>query len=179
MKFFEETIERKEIYSGRILSLHVDQVKLPDGQTSFREIVDHKNAVAVLAIDNGNIIFVKQFRKAVEKMMMEIPAGLIEEGELPEEAAARELQEEIGLKPQRMIFLGKMLLSPGFTNETTMLFFADDFEQSRLEPDDDEFVQTVKIPVETAGMLFRRGKFSDAKTACALGRFFSMNHSLF
>lgn len=174
MHFYEKTIARQEIFKGRILNLWVDTVQLQDGHTSYREIVDHKNAVAVLPVVNDQIFFVKQFRKAVEKVLTEIPAGLIEADELAETAAVRELQEEIGLKPKKLVFLGKMLPSPGFTNETTMLYYADSFEESRLEPDDDEFIQVVKMPVRTVKKLFQQGKFSDAKTACALGYFFSL-----
>lgn len=174
MQFFEKTITREEIFKGRILNLWVDTVQLQDGHTSYREIVDHKNAVAVLPVVKDQIYFVKQYRKAVEKVLTEIPAGLIEADELPEAAAGRELQEEIGLKPERLIFLGKMLPSPGFTNETTMLYYADTFEESQLKPDDDEFIQIIKIPVRTVKKLFQQGKFSDAKTVCALGYFFSL-----
>lgn len=99
MKFFEKTIASKEIYNGRILNLKVDEVELPDGGTSFRELVDHKQGVGILPVRGNRIIFVRQFRKAIEKVILEIPAGLVEAGEDPKEAAVRELQEEIGLKP--------------------------------------------------------------------------------
>ena len=83
MKFFEKTIASKEIYNGRILNLKVDEVELPDGGTSFRELVDHKQGVGILPVKGNRIIFVRQFRKAIEKVILEIPAGLVEAGEDP------------------------------------------------------------------------------------------------
>ncbi len=174
MNHIEKKISSEEIYNGRILRLHVDKVELPNGKTSIRECVDHKNAVAVLARRDDCFVFVRQCRYAVGKILLEIPAGLLEENEDPKDAAIRELQEEVGLKPQNLHFFGKMMPSPGFTDETTSLFFSDSFEEHALTPDDDEFIQVVLIPVDTAYMLYSHGFFEDAKTACALGYYFSM-----
>ncbi len=174
MCLFEKTIASEEIYNGRILNLKVDQVSLPDGSTSMRELVDHKDGVAVLPVKGDRIIFVKQFRKAIERVILEIPAGLVEPGENPEAAAVRELQEEIALKPQNLYALGKMWPSPGFCNEVTSLYLATEFTDSYKEPDDDEFIEMVEMPIRTVKALYLRGMFNDAKTACALGRFFSM-----
>ncbi|MEF9918986.1 MAG: NUDIX hydrolase [Eubacterium sp.] len=173
MKFFEKTITSKEIYHGRILDLKVDEVELPDGNTSSRELVDHKNGVAVLPVRDSRIIFVRQFRKAIEKVILEIPAGLIETGEFPKEAAIRELKEEIGLRPTDLRLLGDMLPSPGFCTEVTTLFIASQFVVEPKKQDDDEFIEVVEIPIRTVRALYLHGKFTDAKTACALGHFFS------
>lgn len=173
MEFFEKTIERKEIFSGRILKLNVDTVELPDGNTSTRELVDHKDAVAILPVKDGSILFVKQFRKAIESVITEIPAGLMEEGEDIFETASRELQEEIGLKPLDLRFLGDMWPSPGFSNEKTAIFVATEFTVSPKPADDDEFLTIVEIPIPTVRALYFAGKFTDAKTVCALGRYFS------
>ncbi|SDX76981.1 NUDIX hydrolase [Eubacterium barkeri] len=173
MDFYEPTIETKEIFSGRILNLRVDTIALPDGKTSLREIVDHKDAVAILPIVDDCMVFVKQFRKAIETVLTEIPAGLMEVGENIFETASRELQEEIGLKPMDLKYLGDMWPSPGFTNEKTALFMATQFEEEALEADDDEFIQIIRIPIPTVRALYLSGKFTDAKTACALGRYFS------
>ena len=174
MKFFEKTIASKEIYNGRILNSKVDEVELPDGGTSFRELVDHKQGVGILPVRGNRIIFVRQFRKAIEKVILEIPAGLVEAGEDPKEAAVRELQEEIGLKPLDLHFLGEMWPSPGFTNEVTTLFMASQFVIEPRKQDDDEFIEIVEMPIRTVRALYLKGKFSDAKTACVLGRFFSL-----
>lgn len=174
MKLFEKTIASEEIYNGRILNLKVDKVALPDGTYSTRELVDHKDGVAVLPVRGDRIVFVRQFRKAIERVILEIPAGLIELGEDPECAAVRELQEEIGLKPLTLFALGKMWPSPGFCNEVTNLYLATEFTPSVKAPDDDEFIEIVEMPIRTVKALYLRGMFSDAKTACALGRFFSM-----
>src|SRR5690625_2631849 len=95
--FEEKTIHTEEIYHGKVVKLRVDEVSLPNGKTSKRELLTHQGAAAVIPITNDNkIIFVRQYRKAIEKMLIEIPAGLIDEGENPEEAAVRELEEETG-----------------------------------------------------------------------------------
>ncbi|MDO4288886.1 MAG: NUDIX hydrolase [Eubacterium sp.] len=174
MKLFEKTVASQEIYSGRILNLRVDEVALPDGAHSMRELVDHKDGVAVLPVKGDRIVFVRQFRKAIERVILEIPAGLVEAGENPEAAAVRELQEEINLKPLELFALGKMWPSPGFCNEVTTLYLATEFTPSVKAPDDDEFIEIVEMPIRTVRALYLRGMFSDAKTACALGRFFSM-----
>lgn len=169
MAFFENTVESKNIFNGRILNLKVDTVVLPNGAQSTREIVDHKDAVAILPIKDGCIWFVRQFRKAIETTITEIPAGLVEIGEDPEETAIRELQEEIGLKPLNIEFIGEMFPSAGFSNEKVSIFTATEFLPSKKALDEDEFLDIVKIPIPTVELLFRLGKFRDAKTVCALG----------
>ncbi len=173
MKQVEEKINETVLYDGRILRLHVDDVRLPNGKTSIREVVDHKDGAAVLALKDGCFYFVRQFRYAAGKVMTEIPAGLVEEGEEPYKTAERELQEEIGLKPEKLEFLVTMYPSPGFTDERTSIYFADHFSSHKLKADDDEFIQILKIPVRTAKMLYENGRFEDAKTVCALGYYFS------
>lgn len=173
MKQFEKKLSEEIIYDGRILSLHVDKVELPNGHESIREIVDHKNGSGILVKDGNEFVFVKQFRYAVGKIMTEIPAGLVEPGEDPKETAIRELQEEIGLKPLNIKHLVDMYPSPGFTDEMTSIYYASEFAENRLTPDDDEFLEIVRIPIRTAKMLFENGFFEDAKTVCALGYYFS------
>lgn len=131
MDFFEKTVESQPIFSGRILDLKVDTVELPNGVRSTRELIKHKDAVAVLPVKDGCIWFVKQYRKAVETALTEIPAGLMEEGENPKETATRELQEEIGLKPLDLRLMGEMITSAGFSNEKVFLFIATDFIESK------------------------------------------------
>lgn len=173
MEFNEKTIASKKIYEGRILSLRVDEVELPDGRKSTRELVDHKSGVGILSLKDERVIFVRQFRKAIERVILEIPAGLVEDGEFPFEAARRELQEEIKLNPLDLMCLGPIWPSPGFTNEVTTLFMATQFEPKPKEQDEDEFIEIVEIPIRTVRKLYFNGMFIDAKTACALGRFFS------
>lgn len=173
MNQYEKTIEREEIFSGRIVNLRVDKVLLPNGKTSFREVVEHRQGVGILPIDGDRIIFVKQYRKAIERVIVEIPAGLVEEGENPKDAAVRELQEEIGLKPTRLKWIGEIWPTPGCCNEKTVLYVAEHFIDHAEKPDDDEFIEKVVLPIKTVKALYKRGLFTDAKTVCALGHFFS------
>ncbi len=160
-------------YDGRILDFHVDKVKLPNGKESVREVVDHKDGAAILALDKGEFIFVQQYRYASRKVVTEIPAGLIEDGESPKETAIRELQEEVNLKPLNIKQILKILPSPGFTDEETNIFFASEFEQHSLKADDDEFIHILRLPVKEVEQLYKDGKFEDAKTVSALGYYFS------
>ncbi|MDD2414432.1 MAG: NUDIX hydrolase [Eubacteriaceae bacterium] len=173
MDLYEKTLTSKTLYNGRILNLRQETIQLPDGSQALREIVDHKNGVGVLPIQGDCIVFVKQFRIAIHSELLEIPAGLMEDGENPEETATRELQEEIGLKPLNLKYYGRIWPTPGCCNELTHLFIASRFEELPLEQDDDEFIQLVKIPVRTVKALYLNGYFTDAKTACILGYYFS------
>lgn len=175
MKLYEKTLKTKEIFNGRIVKLRVDDVELPDGSLSKREIITHQGAVAVLAVKDQQMIFVKQYRIAVEKVLTEIPAGILESGESPEAAAVRECQEEIGYKPLDLFKLGEFYPTPGYCSEKITLFCATEFIYDPKEADADEFLSVVKIPVRTARALFLNGFFMDGKTAAALGYFFSLS----
>ena len=174
MKQYEKTVKTEEIYNGKIVSLRVDDVELPDGSFSKREIVTHQGAVAVLAVKNGQMYFVKQYRIANEMLLTEIPAGLIEPGETPAEAAIRECREEIGYRPINLYRLGEFIPTPGYCSERITLFCATEFLWDPLAEDEDEFISLVKIPVRTARTLFINGKFIDGKTVAALGYYFSI-----
>lgn len=127
MKQFEKTVSSEVIYDGRIVKLRIDEVELPDGSFSKREIVDHQGAVAILAIKDGQIIFVKQYRIASQQLLTEIPAGLLESGETPEAAAIRECREEIGYRPVNLFKLGDFIPTPGYCSEKISLFCATEF----------------------------------------------------
>jgi ADP-ribose pyrophosphatase len=174
MKQFEKTIKSEEIYNGRIVKLRVDEVELPDGRFSKREIVTHQGAVAVLVIKDGQMIFVKQYRIASQQLLTEIPAGILEIGEDPEVAAIRECREEIGYRPLYLFKLGEFIPTPGYCTEKITLFCATELIWDPLEEDADEFIQMVKIPVRTARTLFINGQFIDGKTVAALGYYFSI-----
>lgn len=177
MNQIEEKLSEEIIYDGRILKLHVDQIKLPNGKTSIRECVDHKDGAGILVQVDNSLIFVKQYRYAVGKLITEIPAGLVEKGEDPKETAFRELQEEVGLKPLNLQLLGSMYPSPGFTDEQTFIYFASEFEEHRLKADDDEFLEVIKMPIDEVKEKYFSGYFQDAKTVCALGYYFSKDLS--
>ncbi len=174
MKQYEKTVKSEVIYDGRIVKLRVDEVKLPNGSFSKREIIEHQGAVAVLAVKDGQMIFVKQYRIASRQLLTEIPAGLLELGEDPEAAAIRECREEIGYRPVNLFKLGDFIPTLGYCSEKIALFSATEFMWDPLKEDPDEFIRVVKIPVRTARTLFINGQFIDGKTVAALGYYFSI-----
>ncbi|WP_286947651.1 NUDIX hydrolase [Acetobacterium sp. UBA5834] len=174
MKQFEKTIKSDAIYDGRIVKLRIDEVELPDGSLSKREIVDHQGAVAVLAVKDGQMLFVKQYRIASQQLLTEIPAGLLENGEDPEAAAIRECREEIGYRPLNLFKLGEFIPTPGYCTEKITLFCATEFVWDPLDEDPDEYIRVVKIPLRTVRTLFINGQFIDGKTVAALGYYFTI-----
>jgi ADP-ribose pyrophosphatase len=124
----EETISTEPIFTGKMISLQVDTVTLPGGRTATREIVKHPGAAAVIALVEGKLLVVEQFRKPLEKFQIEIPAGRIDPGEEPLAAAARELEEETGYRSSRLQLLSAFYTSPGFADEKLFVYFTDEVE---------------------------------------------------
>lgn len=172
MKQFEEiTIKRKEVFNGNLISLYVDDVTLPDGKQSTREIVKHPGAVAVIAITSENkIVLVKQYRKPLERTLVEIPAGKIEPEEAPEITARRELEEETGYTTNELTYVTSFYTSPGFADEIIHLYFTNNLV--RLEElvtgDEDEFIEIIELTLEEAEQYIQENKIYDAKTAYAI-----------
>lgn len=169
--FVEKTIRTKKIFSGNIISVQVDDVLLPNGKESKREIVKHPGAVAIIPVTkDGNIIFVKQFRKPLERSLIEIPAGKIEENEDPEITAVRELEEETGFTTDTLTYVASFYTSPGFADEIIHLYYTDQLQPltERVEGDEDEFVEIVELSLEEAEQNVRDKKIYDAKTMYAL-----------
>lgn len=165
MEFLEKTISSKDIFAGKILKLRVDTVKLPDGRQSTREIVEHRGAVAIVAINEDKEIFmVRQYRKAVEKVLLEIPAGTIEENEDPLECARRELSEETGLKAAYWEKILSYYSSAGFSDEILHLYLADGLTPGATHPDQDEFLELVRVPLKEAYRLIFDGTIADGKS---------------
>lgn len=165
----ETTIETKQIFSGRILTLTVDTVRLPDGRTATREIIHHNGAVGMVALtDDGNILLVRQWRHAPGLALLEIPAGAISRGEDPCDCACRELAEEIGFVPRRLDKLTTMYSAPGYVGEAIHLYVARDLEPELADGDDDENLQVVAMPFEDALQACRDGSICDGKTIAAL-----------
>lgn len=157
-------------YKGKILDLRVDNVLSPSGKEMVREVVEHKNAVAILAVDkDGKICLVSQYRHAIDAEILEIPAGLIEKGEAPETAAIRELQEEIGCKPGKIVKMFDFYTSPGYSTELITLFYAHELSHSKLPEDDDEFIKVVRCTTEEIYCKIKSHEIIDSKTiaACA------------
>lgn len=172
MKFGEEkTVRRETLFEGKIISLHVDDVELPNGLPSKREIVTHPGAVAIIAItEDGKIVLVEQYRKALERAIIEIPAGKIDAGETLENCALRELEEETGYLAHKLEHVQSFATSPGFADEIIHVYLASNLEKlsAPREGDEDEFVRLHEVALEEALQWMKDGKIYDAKTAFAL-----------
>ncbi|KIL33329.1 ADP-ribose pyrophosphatase [Bacillus subtilis] len=172
MKSLEEkTIAKEQIFSGKVIDLYVEDVELPNGKASKREIVKHPGAVAVLAVtDEGKIIMVKQFRKPLERTIVEIPAGKLEKGEDPEYTALRELEEETGYTAKKLTKITAFYTSPGFADEIVHVFLAEELSvlEEKRELDEDEFVEVMEVTLEDALKLVESREVYDAKTAYAI-----------
>ncbi|MBW5446724.1 NUDIX domain-containing protein [Cohnella sp. CFH 77786] len=153
-----------------MISLQVDTVRLPDGGTATREIVRHPGAVAVLALVEGKskMLVVEQYRKPLERVQVEIPAGKLEPGEDPLEAAARELEEETGYRAEGLTHLQSFSTSPGFAEEIVHLYYADELVQGEIHLDEEEFLTCEAITLEQAWQYVREGRICDAKTLLAV-----------
>ncbi|MDP2932167.1 MAG: NUDIX hydrolase [Chloroflexota bacterium] len=155
-----------------MVKLRIDTVRTPDGGETTREIVVHSDCVAIVAVDaEDNVLLVKQFRKAVEKELLEIPAGGIEPGEDAPAAVRRELQEEAGYLPKKLERLGGFYSSPGFCTEYLHLYLASDLVPSRLNAEDTEEIRLVRVPVSKIHGLITSGRICDAKSIAGLFTF--------
>lgn len=169
MIFEEKTMKSDKIYEGKLLNLRVDTVEIPDKRYSKREIVEHPGGVAVIPITKDNsIILVKQYRKAVEKFLLEIPAGKLEINEEPRETAIRELKEETGFTANKVEYLLEFYTSPGFSNEKIYLFLATDLIEGEATPDTGEFVDIEKYNINDLIKMVERGEIIDSKTIIAI-----------
>lgn len=165
----EETLSSRKVFEGRALKLRVDTVKLPNGRETTREIVEHENCVAIVALDAAdNILLVRQFRKPVEKDLLEIPAGGIDPGETPEDAVRREMREETGFLPQKVAKLGGFYSSPGFCTEYLHLYLATDLVLKPLKAEDSESISLVRVPLTQITGLIASGAICDAKSIAGL-----------
>lgn len=166
---YEKTIASTSIYEGQVIKVKVDDVLLPNGNTSKREIVEHQGAVAVLPLTpDGKMVAVRQFRKPLEQSIVEIPAGKLERGENPLDCAMRELKEETGFKAGKYEHISSFYTSPGFANEILHLYLATDLTEGELQLDEDEFVELMYLTLEEAKQLHADGQICDAKTVLAL-----------
>ena len=167
----ETTKSSEKLFSGRIIDLYLEEVELPNGKTSTREIIKHPGAVAVIAITKENkIVMVQQYRKAMERVLVEIPAGKLEKGEQPEVTAKRELEEETGYTTESLQHLLSFYTSPGFADELVHLYFTEELEilTEKAELDEDEFVDVLEVTLEEAQEMIDNQRIFDAKTAYAV-----------
>lgn len=165
----EELLSREAVFSGRAVSLRVDSVRLPGGRETTREIVEHADCVAVVAIDEKNdLVLVRQFRSAVGRKLLEIVAGGIEKGERPEEAAVREMREETGYRPGRLARLGGFYSAPGYSTEYLHLYLASELTSAPLEAEDTPEIEKAVLHREEIPGLIISGVICDAKTIAGL-----------
>lgn len=167
----EKTLKTEPIFSGRVISLQVDEVELPNGKTSTREIVKHPGAVAILPItDDNKIVMVEQYRKPMDRVLIEIPAGKLEKGEEPAHTAVRELEEETGYECESLEWLISFYTSPGFADEIVHVYVAKGLSKKKdaASLDEDEFVNVIEVTLEEALELVKEQKVYDAKTAYAI-----------
>lgn len=158
-----------EIYRGKILTLTVDTVRLPDGREATREVVHHNGAVGMVALDDhGDVYLVRQWRHAPGVALLEIPAGAISRGEEAEHCARRELAEEAGVVPRRLDRLTTMYSAPGYVGEAIHLYLARDLVPEQAQGDDDENVQVERMALEEALAACRDGRICDGKSIAAL-----------
>jgi ADP-ribose pyrophosphatase len=170
-RFEEKTIKTEEIFSGKIITLLVEEVELPNGKTSKREIIKHPGAVAIIALtDENKIVMVEQYRKALGRTLVEIPAGKLEKGEEPALCARRELEEETGYECETLEWLTSFYTSPGFADEIVHLYVAKGLtkKEDAAGLDEDEFVELLEITLEQAKQYMEDKKIYDAKTAFAV-----------
>lgn len=165
----EETLSSQLVYQGRAVRLRIDTIRMPSGRETTREIVEHDDCVAVIAIDaDGKVLLVKQFRKAVGKELLEIPAGGIDSGETPEEAVSREMREETGYRPRKVERLGGFYSAPGYATEYLYLYLATDLTPSQLFAEDTEGISLVRVSPEEVPKLISSGSICDAKSIAGL-----------
>ncbi len=168
MKHFE--VESSEtVYQGRAFRVRKDVVRLPNGKTTTLDIVQHTGAVTMLPYDNeGKIWFVRQYRHAARQVLLELPAGTLEEDEPPIEAAARELKEEIGMTAGELKKIGEFYMVPGYSSECMHVFLATQLSPESLERDPDEFINVEVITAQQAYKMIESGEIRDAKTIAGL-----------
>lgn len=165
----EKRVSSKVIYSGKILNLRVDEVELEDGKNAKREIVEHRGAVVIIPVlEDGKIVMVKQYRYAVGKELLELPAGTMEKGEDPLTCAKRELLEETGYEAEKLERLITCYSSPGFCDEELHLFLATDLKDGVQNPDVDEKIKVEIYEVEKLKVMIKQGSIMDAKTIAGI-----------
>lgn len=169
MDLYEKTLEEELIYQGDYLTFVKQKVLLPDGNTASRDMLKHPGAVGIVAfLEDDKIVLVEQFRKPVEKTLIEIPAGKIDRNEDPLKSAIRELEEETGYIPQNIEYLGKIAPAPGFCDEYIYLYKATNLKKGIIGGDEDEFINVITLSISEIKVMIRSGKIEDAKTIAAM-----------
>ena len=165
----ETTVSSERVFEGKRLSVRVDRVRLADGTETVREVAEHPNAVVIVAVDDDqNLLLVRQYRFAVGQELLELPAGLIEDGDAPVATAQRELREETGFSAGELTELGHFYAAPGGMTECLYAFLGTGLTHDPLDADDDERIELVRMGFREALDMARTGGFHDAKTIASL-----------
>ena len=169
MELEEKKLSSEEIFDGVAIHLFRDEILLPNGNKGVREVIRHPGAVCVIPVtEDGDVIFVNQFRYAFNKVTLEVPAGKLEKGEDPLEAAMRELTEETGLSAKNVVYLGELYTTPALIDEVIHMYLATDLVEGKQHLDEDEFINTLRMPLSEAVQKVMNGEIKDAKTQTIL-----------
>jgi len=167
MKFI--TIGTETIYEGKVFDLRLDRVRMPNGRETTLDIIQHPPAVTLIPVDDeGNILFVRQYRHAVGDEILELPAGVMEDGESPEVCAGREIREETGMSAGSLQPLGEFHQVPGYSTEYMYIYLARDLKPAPLPGDEDEYISVERYSVDRAYEMAMHGEIVDAKTLASL-----------
>ena len=169
MNLEEKQLSFEYKFEGKIIKLRVDQALLPNGATATREVVEHNGGICVVPLtDKNEVLLVEQYRYPYSEVVLEIPAGERDGNEEPLEGGKRELKEETGATAQNYTFLGELYPTPGYCGEIIYMYLATGLSYGETDPDEDEFLNLKKIPLETAVEMIMNGEIKDAKTQAAI-----------
>lgn len=175
----EETISKEFLYKGKIFQVELHKIKTQSGNEGKREIVRHPGSVVILPVDShDNVYLARQFRKPVEKALLELPAGKLEEGESPEICAKRELQEELNFEAKNWLYLTSVYTSPGFTDEKMYFFVCENLKPAYGEQEDDENIEVEKLNLKELWEKIKKGEIEDGKTILAVSLYKSIKNNL-
>jgi len=164
-------LDSRHVFKGKVVDLSVDRVRLPNGNECELEMIRHVGAAAVVPLtDDGQVLLVRQYRYATDGWLLELPAGKLDEGETPEACALREVEEETGHRPGRLVSMGSIWTTPGFTDEKIRLFLALDLEPTTQQLQDNEVLTIERVALDRAVSMAARGEIEDAKSICGLLR---------
>ncbi len=165
----EKILSSRTVFDGHIVKLRIDTLQMPDGSETTREVIEHNEVVVIVAVDSeDNVLLVRQFRHALQKELLELPAGGIDDNEDPADAVRREMQEETGFLPGKVEKLGGFYSTPGFCNEYLHLYLANELTPSQLYAEDTEGITVVRIPLTEISSLITSGSICDAKSIAGL-----------
>lgn len=157
------------VHEGPLLKIDLDRVGLPNGREATLETIRHPGAAAALPfLDDGSVLLIRQYRHAVGGFILEVPAGKLDPGEGPESCALREVEEEVGHKPGRIVPLGAIFTTPGFTDEVIWLYEAHDLVATQLAHEDDELIEVQRMPFTEAVQAVREGRIRDGKSVATI-----------